>query len=90
MIYIFIFILTLFDCLLTLWGVTSNQITEGNPLLVKLFTWDPLIGIVLIIVTVGLILIFISRHKFKWLKPVAIGLLWIKIFVMFLHIGWMT
>jgi len=90
MIYVFIFILTLFDCLLTLWGISSGKITEGNPLLVKLFSWDPFWGVTLIVIAVGLILVFISKQKIKWLQPVVMGLLWIKILVMFLHIRWMA
>ena len=89
MIYAIIFILTLADCLLTLWGVTSNQITEGNPLFVKLLSWNPVIGVIIVFSVVTLLIFFISKYKFRWLKPAALGLLGVKIFVMFLHMGWM-
>ena len=90
MIYIFIFILTLGDAALTLYGVATRQISEGNPLVAKLLDFNLIIGVVAIVALVGGLLYFISKQKFKWIKPACLGLIAVKVFIMFMHIDWLV
>lgn len=88
MIYIFIFILTLGDVILTVWGVTNKYIEEGNPLVRNLMHSYPLLTGLAVLAVVGLLLIFLSKQKIKWLGYAAGGLIGIKIVVMLMHAAW--
>ena len=89
MIYIFIFILTLFDAAISVWGVTTNRMEEGNPLLVDFMNNNALLTGIAVIIIVGLLLLFISKYRFKWMKYAIMSILCVKIFVMYLHTIWM-
>jgi len=90
MIYIFIFILTLFDVLITVYGVATSQISEGNPIVAKSLNSNMFLTAFGIVALVGIALWFISKQSFKWLKPACLGLLAVKIIVMFMHIDWLV
>jgi len=89
MIYIFIFILTLSDVSLTAYGVLNGQISEGNPLMAKILDYNLIGGAMVVLLVTGLLIWFLSKQKFKWLKYACLGLLTIKIGVMFMHMNWL-
>ena len=89
MIYIFIFILTLSDVSLTAYGVLNGQISEGNPLMAKILDYNLIGGAMVVLLVTGLLIWFLSKQNLKWIKFACIGLLVIKIFIMFLHVGWL-
>jgi len=89
MICFFIFILTLLDVLLTVYGLISKQIIEVNPIIFKLFNINLMFGAIIIILAAGFTSWFLSKQNLKWIKFACIGLLVIKIFIMFLHVGWL-
>lgn len=90
MIYILIFILTLADVALTVWGVTKGYIEEANPLLQGVFHTSPILTGLAVILAVGLMLLFLSKQKIKWLGYAVGGLVVIKIGVLLLHVDWMV
>jgi hypothetical protein len=90
MIYIFIFILTLGDVVFTVWGVVNKHIEEANPLLANVMHSYPVLTGIGVLVFAGLLLIFLSKQRIKWLGYAVGGLLVIKIGVMFLHANWIS
>ena len=88
MIYIFIFILTLADLIITGFGIAHKRIEEANPIMAVLYNWNIPLTILIVGTIVGLLIWFLSKQKFKWLKYATLGLLGIKIFIMLLHGMW--
>jgi len=88
MIYVFIFILTLGDLILTGFGIESKRIEEANPIMAKLYEWNIPLTVLTVGIIAGLLIWFLSKQKIKWLGYAAGGLLGIKIFVMLLHGVW--
>jgi hypothetical protein len=89
MIYIVIFILTYIDVRMTVWGVINNYIEEANPLFTNVMHNYPRLTGFSILILVGLLLFFLSKQKIKWLKYPLLGLIIIKIGIVFLHINWL-
>jgi len=90
MIYIFIFILTLGDVILTVWGVTKEYIEEANPLLHGVFHGSPILTGLAVILAVGLILLFLAKQKIKWLGYAVGGLVVLKLCVLVIHVKWIS
>jgi len=88
MIYIFIFILTLGDLILTGFGIANKRIDEANPIMAKLYEWNIPLTVLIIGVIVGLLIWFLAKQKIKWLGYAAGGLIGIKIVVMLMHAAW--
>ena len=88
MIYLFIFILTVFDVLLTVYGISKELIEEANPLWMRLFEWNLLIATIIIIAFVGISLLFVNKFKKKcgkWIKPMILSLIFIVVFMIDLY-----
>ena len=91
MIYIGIILLTLFDVVLTVFGVNEGFVEEANPIWRSMFEWNPFVIGFVILVLVGVLftIIFLNR-RIKWVKPVMVGLLVIKVVVMLFHANWIS
>lgn len=89
-ILIVVFILTLFDVVLTYLGSNAGLIEEGNPLLAILFKNSPEVTSIAItcVVATFLCTIYKFRNQIKWLKPAMLGLVFIKVLVIGAHVRW--
>lgn len=92
MIYIAIWLLTLFDAAATYIGVTRFGLPEGNPFMLWLFGWSiPGACILAVIVTTAMLFV-VRRYRphYRWIGWALIGVLAIKIAVAGLHVVWIA
>lgn len=92
MIYLAILGLTILDVGLTTIGLSGNFITEGNPLLAKQMTNEPIVTSLLILLLTIVILFVLYRVRNKT-KLVAYGLgfaLLVRTMVVALHANWIV
>jgi hypothetical protein len=90
LIYLFVFLLTIFDAICTAFGISHGYITEGNPVVswfMDKSVWGTCIGAIVI---VGLILYWISQQDYKWIRYAMIPVLIVKIGIAGMHIYWMS
>jgi hypothetical protein len=72
MIYIFIFILTLGDLILTGLGIANKRIDEANPIMAKLYEWNIPLTVMIIGVIVGLLIWFSVPFIVLWAMAGAV------------------
>ena len=92
MIYIAIWLLTVFDAAATWLGVTRYGIGEGNPVMAWLFGWSVPGTCALVVVLIGALLLFVRKHadRYRWIGWALIGVLAVKIGIAGLHVVWLT
>lgn len=89
-VYISVFILTVFDAIATWYGVTMGYITEGNALVRALFELSIPGTCLMVVVVTGLLLYWISTHKYRWIPYAMMGVLAVKILIAALHVAWIS
>lgn len=85
-------ILTIIDMICTTVGLSLGFITEGNPLMARLFDWSVIGTCVLVVLLVGACLAILNTfmYRFKWTRYVVAGLVGVKAFVVLLHCVWIV
>ena len=88
--YISIIIRTIFDICFTAWGLKVGFIEEVNPLFAMIFSHSYYIAIagVIILTGGGLYCIYKFRYKSRIAKYGLYLILFVKIYVMYLHLNW--
>ena len=86
-----IWLLGLADVLLTNYGLNLGVIREGNPVMAYFFAVSPNLAITFSLIFSGIMLWFLTHLKTKTaLAGKALwGLLAVRLFVIFLHAGWL-
>ncbi len=87
-----IFALTVIDVAFTVMGLKLQLIEEANPLLRSVMACRPVWGGIALCIMVGGALYFIYRvrNRVRWLKYVMPEVLAAKLYVLWLHISWIT
>ena len=90
--FIAIFILTIIDALCTMFGIKAGFIREANPILQAVFHTSPEMAAAIIVVFVGamLLLIYKYRGRIRWINYGVAGLAIVKLWVVGLHINWIS
>lgn len=91
MIYLAIWLLTIFDAIATCVGVTMFGLEEGNPLMLAMFGWSVSGTCILAVVLTGAALLLVRRygHQYRWIGYAVTGVLVLKIIVAVMHVVWM-
>ncbi|QUH26658.1 DUF5658 family protein [Serpentinicella alkaliphila] len=92
LIYFTIFLLTVLDILFTCIGLKLDIIEEANPLMDYFLNISMHFTVLFVLLFVGISLVFIYRVKSQvpWLPKVLVALAVVKIWVIVLHIRWIT
>lgn len=87
----YIWILGIIDVLLTKYGLNLGVIEEGNPLMAHLFAMNANTAIIFSLTLSGVLLACLHRLRDKCtLAGNALwGILFVKLFIVILHFGWL-
>jgi hypothetical protein len=91
-IYYIIYLLTILDIAFTAFGLQLGMIEEANPIMNYFMNLSLGASMLCVLLFVGVILIFLYKVSFKipWLHSVLTGLVGIKIYVLILHLKWIS
>jgi hypothetical protein len=91
-IYFIIYLLTILDILFTAVGLRLGLIEEANPIISYLFNLSMGLSVLCVLLFVGIMLIFLYKasQKIHWLHKALTGLAAIKIYVLLLHLKWIS
>jgi hypothetical protein len=91
-IYYIIYLLTILDIAFTAFGLQLGMIEEANPIMNYFMNLSLGVSILCVLLFVGAILIFLYKVSFKipWLHSALTGLAGIKIYVLMLHLKWIS
>ena len=92
MIYLAIWLLTVFDATATYIGVTRYGLGEGNPVALWLFGWSIPGTCILAVALTGVALWVIRKHahRYRWIGWAVVGILAVKIGIAGLHMAWIA
>jgi hypothetical protein len=87
-----IFQLTTLDILLTTIGLKLGIIEEANPIMNYLMNISLALSMLCVLLFVGAMLTFLYKASYKipWLHPALNGLAGIKVYVLMLHMKWIS
>lgn len=90
--FLLVYLLTIFDAAATAAGVKLGVIEEANPLICRIMTCHPVLSAVSLSAVIGaaLYVIYKVRNRVHWLAYAMCGVLVVKIWVIYLHINWIT
>jgi hypothetical protein len=90
--FILVFILTVVDAICTAVGVHLGCVEEANPFFQSMIMSHPVLAASAVCAGVGAVLygMYLVRNKVRFMAPLIIGLLIIKLAVVGMHIGWMA
>ena len=86
-IYLAVYILTIIDIGMTILGIKSGWVEEGNPLMLIMNDYPVLVGIILVF-AIGIILRWMYLQHVKWVKYPLSFIVIIKVGVVILHADW--
>ena len=92
MVYVLIFILTVFDALCTYIGVRMDWIEEGNLIMAMLFDKSIVSTCTIVIVATGFLLLWIRKKamQYRWIEFAMIFVLIVKFGIAGMHIFWLS
>jgi hypothetical protein len=87
-----IFLLTTLDILFTTIGLKLGIIEEANPIMNYIIDISLALSMFCVLLFVGAMLTFLYKasSKIPWLHPVLKGLAGIKVYVLMLHLKWIS
>jgi hypothetical protein len=87
-----IFLLTTLDILFTTIGLNLGIIEEANPIMNYLINISLVLSMFFVLLFVGVVLTFLYKASYKvpWLHPALNGLAGIKVYVLMLHLKWIS
>jgi hypothetical protein len=91
-IFYVIFLLTIMDLAFTVTGLQLGIIEEANPIMRYFLNLSMGFSILCVLLFMGTILIFLYKASYKlhWLHPAMTGLAGIKVYVLLLHLRWIS
>jgi len=90
--FISIFILTIVDAVCTAIGVHLGVVEEANPFFQRVVMAQPVLASTAVCIGVGgiLYLVYRLRDKVRFMVPLMVGLLIVKLVVVGIHLEWMA
>ena len=91
-IFISIIVLTALDLVFTYAGIKLNFIQEANPFFANAFQSNPIMGALksAAVSFAGLTVLYLCRHRIRWINHALIGLFIVKLAVLGMHVDWIV